>query len=105
MYNGIGVQTARGTGTSGHVTKNLGSVRHIRQFHRKAEGGNEMRAVSKDADPGIILHNALRTIEVSLIKLRDKLEEEYVSFRASRIILGVSRRKQWRRKSVIGVRL
>ena len=28
MYNGIGLQTARGSGTNGYVQKNLGAIRH-----------------------------------------------------------------------------
>jgi serine/arginine repetitive matrix protein 2 len=78
MYNGIGVQTARGTGTSGHVMKNLSSLRPIRKEQRKIQADAGNRAGSKDTDPGITLHKALRKIEVDLIKLRDELEEEYV---------------------------
>lgn len=78
MYNGIGVQTARGTGTSGHAMKNLSSLRPIRKDQRKIQADAGNRAASKDTDPGITLHKALRKIEVDLIKLRDELEEEYV---------------------------
>lgn len=28
MYNGIGLQTARGSGTNGYVQKNLGAIRY-----------------------------------------------------------------------------
>lgn len=31
MYNGIGLQTVRGSGTNGYVQRNLGHVRHQRK--------------------------------------------------------------------------
>lgn len=41
MYNGIGLQTARGSGTNGHVTRNLSHVRAKDQKTR--EGRMEER--------------------------------------------------------------
>lgn len=79
MYNGIGVQTARGTGTSGHVTKNLSAIRPMRGNQRRGREEGEYQVKSKEVDPGILLHNSLRNIEISLVRLRDELENEYVS--------------------------
>lgn len=31
MYNGIGLQTVRGSGTNGYVQRNMGHVRHQRK--------------------------------------------------------------------------
>lgn len=36
MYNGIGLQTARGSGTNGYVQRNLGALR----FHKDKVGRN-----------------------------------------------------------------
>jgi hypothetical protein len=79
MYNGIGVQTARGTGTSGHVMKSLGTLRPERHDVRKIKEMRERSVVAKEADPAIIYHNSLRKVEVVLCELRDDLEEEGLS--------------------------
>ena len=78
MYNGIGVQTARGTGTSGHVTKSLGALKPVRHDVARMKETREKKSTKKEADPGIVYHNSLRNIEVVLCSLRDELEDEYV---------------------------
>ncbi len=80
MYNGIGVQTARGTGTSGHVMKSLGSIRPHRDDVRRMKDRAQKKSAPKEADPGILYHNALRKVEVALSNLRDELEEQYVTY-------------------------
>lgn len=78
MYNGIGVQTARGTGTSGHVMKNIGSLRPSRHDVAKLKSQTETGEPSRrEVDPGILIHAGLRKIELELVNLRDLLEEEY----------------------------
>jgi len=79
MYNGIGVQTARGTGTSGHVMKSLGTVKSGRLDVARLKETREKAPTRKEADPGIIYHNILRNVEVILCKLRDDLEGEYAN--------------------------
>ena len=78
MYNGVGVKTARGTGTSGHVSRNLGSLRPIRNDARRLKEMRECESRPREADPAILQHNLLRQIEVKLLELRDELEDEYV---------------------------
>jgi serine/arginine repetitive matrix protein 2 len=77
MYNGVGVQTARGTGTSGHVRKNLSALRPTRPDVRRFKDVRENPTVQREEDPGIIQHNKLRKIEIKLLELRDELETEY----------------------------
>ena len=79
MYNGVGVQTARGTGTSGHVSRNLGALRPVRYEVKKMKEQREKQSAAREADPGIVHHNALRQIEVQLVGLRDQLEEDGLS--------------------------
>ena len=79
MYNGIGVQTAKGTGTSGHVMKSLGQLRPFRGEVRRMKEGRVSFRATHEPDPGVIEHNNLRRIEVSLAEYREKLEDEYVS--------------------------
>lgn len=78
MYNGVGVQTARGTGTSGHVRKNLGSLRPLRHDVRRLKELRDKQPILREADPGIVHHNELRKIEVQLLKMRELWENEYV---------------------------
>ena len=85
MYNGIGLSSARGSGTSGYVQSN--------KFHRDAS-----RLVRKDTDDAdaswranrggararapnaeILAHNAKRAIEVAVSELEDACEERGAS--------------------------
>ena len=84
MYNGIGLSSARGSGTSGYVQSN--------KFHRDAS-----RLVRKDHDDGswrahreggarhrapnaeILAHNAKRAIEVAVSELEEACEERGAS--------------------------
>jgi serine/arginine repetitive matrix protein 2 len=78
MYNGVGVQTARSTGTSGHVVKSLGQLQPRRIDIARAKERKGMIPVRREEDPDISLHNALRKIEVTLAEYREELEDEYV---------------------------
>eukprot|EP00210_Caulerpa_lentillifera_P007111 g6804.t1 len=75
MYNGIGLLTPRGSGTSGYVTANKFNLR------RAPPPKDEVRKESdapKQPKPneGILLHNRKREIEVKLFELRMRLEDE-----------------------------
>jgi serine/arginine repetitive matrix protein 2 len=45
MYNGIGLQTARGSGTSGYVQKNLSFVKPFKQQRSKEDFLKELQAL------------------------------------------------------------
>lgn len=79
MYNGVGVRTARGTGTSGHVARNAGALRARRDDIRRLKELREREVVPREVDPTILHHNALRQIEVELVLFREQLEEDGVS--------------------------
>ena len=78
MYNGIGLSTVRGSGTSGHVQTNKFAVRN-----RASDGndgsdrrkGNSSKAARPEPNAAILEHNRLREIEVKLAELEDELEE------------------------------
>jgi serine/arginine repetitive matrix protein 2 len=80
MYNGIGLQTARGSGTNGYVQSNKFLVR-ARSSATKPFGGSApppgpsitdgVRKPNKD----ILEHDRKRQIEVKLLVLRETLEE------------------------------
>lgn len=76
MYNGIGVQTARGTGTSGHVMKNIGTLKPMRYDVKKMKEKKESESMLRVADPGILYHNELRRIEIVLAEYRESLEDD-----------------------------
>lgn len=80
MYNGIGLRTARGTGTNGYVQKNL-------SFIKPKNGNNKFKATgatvyndqdkakpTKKPNEEIILHNNRRKVESELLEYREELE-------------------------------
>ncbi|CAD6230943.1 unnamed protein product [Miscanthus lutarioriparius] len=71
MYNGIGLQTPRGSGTAGHVqaSKFVAKPRPSPSSSPSAAGG--MRKPNKD----IIEHDRKRQVELRLFVLRDALED------------------------------
>ena len=91
MYNGIGLMTPRGSGTSGHVTKNMAHVRP-EFFRNKVESnsgkarshGNHLftsgsGAVGNNGGVGnrdILDHNRQRQIEGQLFELQEALIEQ-----------------------------
>jgi hypothetical protein len=75
MYNGIGLLTARGSGTSGHVQSNSFNIRsHARN---PQDNGDEVRkpARVRKADDRILEHERKREIELKLVELAETLEE------------------------------
>jgi serine/arginine repetitive matrix protein 2 len=79
MYNGVGVRTARGTGTSGHVSRNAGALNSRRDDIRRLKELRDRPSVAREIDPSILQHNALRRIEVELIRLHEELEQKGLS--------------------------
>ncbi|CAM9388314.1 unnamed protein product [Ectocarpus fasciculatus] len=81
MYNGIGLQTVRGSATSGHVQKNMS---HIKPefFRNKLEanvntnrhGMGDDRGRRSKANPEILEHIRKREVEAKIYAARDELE-------------------------------
>lgn len=86
-YSGVGLQTPRGSGTSGHVQKSLvdkkrqGS-RELRKRHEQDEKRRAARAkqvaARRTAGSEIKDHDRRRAISVKCSELRDKLEAQDV---------------------------
>ena len=75
MYNGIGVTSVRGTGTSGYVQTNRFNIRHRpgpREFNQDALAQPQ---ASREPNKGIIDHNKKRELEIQLMRERDRLED------------------------------
>ena len=86
MYNGIGLRTARGSGTNGYVQSNRAFVKPINV--RRAEEMNRNGGLTRDAEwkakaeasgnAEICDHNRKREVEAKVFELRDELEEAEV---------------------------
>ena len=85
MYNGIGLRTARGSGTNGYVQRNLSHVRPDRL--RRMKEGNRQREDFKLPQPklvnhDILEHNRKRQVAAKLFELRVHLEDQGCSAEA-----------------------
>lgn len=77
MYNGIGLLTVRGSGTSGYVQTNKFNARRppVRRTS-DASGEGAHNALTRKPNLEILEHNRRREIEVKLLAFREGLEEE-----------------------------
>jgi serine/arginine repetitive matrix protein 2 len=80
MYNGIGLTTPRGSGTNGHVQKNLSHFRaHLpRKEYDQHENEAKMTRLlaPKKSNTDILEHDRKRQVEVSCLQLQLELEEK-----------------------------
>ncbi|KAL9275974.1 Serine/arginine repetitive matrix protein 2-like protein [Drosera capensis] len=78
MYNGIGLQTPRGSGTNGHVQTNKFFIRpKTSSKDSKSFGSDQGTAgLSKKPNKEILEHDRKRQIELKLLVLEDKLVEQ-----------------------------
>ncbi|WFC98583.1 RNA-splicing factor [Malassezia yamatoensis] len=74
MYNGIGLQTARGSGTNGYVQRNLSNLKPRETPRIQPESSGR----SLEPDPKILEHDRKRKVELECIKLRDELEDQNI---------------------------
>jgi serine/arginine repetitive matrix protein 2 len=82
MYNGIGLTTPRGSGTSGHVVKNVSYLRP--EFFRnkvdanagKQNGFNAQTLANSVGNKEILDHNKKREIESKLYELQETMVEQ-----------------------------
>ncbi len=81
MYNGIGLATARGSGTNGYVQKNMSYVRpHLVRQTVDANSGKSAKqnfdqAIMRQGNEEILDHARKRKIEVKLYELRVEMED------------------------------
>ena len=88
MYNGIGLKTARGSGTNGFVQRNMSYIRPSRmlEFSKRMEP-EIMEPKMKNQDKAILEHQVKREIEVFLMDLEDKMKEK--GMRVVRMVDGI----------------
>ncbi|RUS18132.1 hypothetical protein BC937DRAFT_89111, partial [Endogone sp. FLAS-F59071] len=78
MYNGIGLQTARGSGTNGYVVRNLSHIRprdNPVQYASLDDFKNKGPTV-RQPNQEILMHDRKREVEIKCIRLRTELEEQ-----------------------------
>lgn len=85
LYNGVGLQTPRGSGTSGYVQRNAAAVKD-EQVRDKAGGGLYRSRQLRQAPPraratsaALLEHERKRLAALRVAELRDRLEDEGVS--------------------------
>ena len=75
MYNGIGLPTARGSGTNGYIQRNLAHVSKKRQMKPDIVAQPDPD-INKGPNQELMLHQKKREIESKCFRLRKELEEE-----------------------------
>merc|ERR1712086_824519 len=79
MYNGVGLQTARGSGTNGYVQTNMAFIRKSR-LETKVKNDEDIRKMeamlNKKPNQEILAHQAKRKVEVKVLELREAMEED-----------------------------
>ena len=95
MYNGVGLQTARGSGTNGYVQTNMAFIRKSR-LETKVKNDEDIRVctfffwyflqckksqkmeamLNKKPNQEILAHQAKRKVEVKVLELREAMEED-----------------------------
>jgi serine/arginine repetitive matrix protein 2 len=78
LYNGIGLTTARGSGTNGYVTRNLAFVHNTKDKvkYKTEEEIQKLDAIShKKPNLEILDHERKRKLEIKCLEYREELEE------------------------------
>lgn len=80
MYNGIGLTTPRGTGTSGHVVKNLSHVKsnsYNQKLSTRYDDNSQSNSnVSKIGNADILDHQRKRAIESKIFELQEAMLDQ-----------------------------
>ena len=79
MYNGIGLNTPRGSGTNGYVQRNFAVIRHRREkveYKTDADLARLDKALQKKPNKDILEHEWKRKIELKCLQHQEELEEQ-----------------------------
>jgi serine/arginine repetitive matrix protein 2 len=74
MYNGVGLPTPRGSGTSGHVQRNCAIS--FKKEKKKHTEDSKLDPINRQPNKEILEHTRKREIEVKCFELSDALEEQ-----------------------------
>uniref|UniRef100_A0A2R5LAQ7 Putative pre-mrna-splicing factor cwc21 ixodes scapularis pre-mrna-splicing factor cwc21 n=1 Tax=Ornithodoros turicata TaxID=34597 RepID=A0A2R5LAQ7_9ACAR len=79
MYNGIGLQTPRGSGTNGYVQRNLCFVNRLKDKvnYKTEEDIKQLDALmNRKANQEILDHERKRKLEIRCLELQEEMEEQ-----------------------------
>lgn len=80
MYNGIGLVTPRGSGTNGHVQRNVAFVRPGKKDNVNYRTEDDLAKLdaqsNRQPNQGILDHERKRKIEVKCAELEEVLESQ-----------------------------
>ncbi|KAF8528888.1 hypothetical protein BU17DRAFT_22781, partial [Hysterangium stoloniferum] len=76
MYNGIGLTTPRGSGTSGYVIRNLSHLRRHETAAERAAAFDVAPPKHREPDEGILEHERKRKVEIRCLELQIELEDK-----------------------------
>lgn len=77
MYNGIGLETPRGSGTNGFVQRNMAFVRPRKEkvdYRTEEELAKSEASLNREPNLEILEHERKRKIEIDCLELREMLE-------------------------------
>ena len=94
MADNVGLTTPRGSGTSGYVQKNRSLLRPRDKVQPYPKDWESAKHRPRQPDAEILEHEAKRDIEVKVLELRDKLEDEGVDEDEIEGVLPCERRAQ-----------
>jgi len=79
MYNGIGLATARGSGTNGYVQRNWAAIKKIKDqtsFKTEEELSKIDSAANRQPNQELLDHDRKRKVELKCIELEQSLEDQ-----------------------------
>lgn len=78
-YNGIGLSTARGSGTNGYIQKNYTKnteTNYSKRLKNKQDDFKKNQIINSFKDKELIKHDLKRSIDLKVSEYRDKLEDQ-----------------------------
>ena len=79
MYNGIGLDTVRGSGTNGYVQRNIALLRHHKDridYKSEAELKKLEAQVNRGPNKEILAHERKRKVELKCVEMQELMEEQ-----------------------------
>jgi len=79
MYNGIGLTTARGSGTNGYVQRNLSFINKLKpkvDYKTEEEISKLEESLNRPPNQEILAHQRKRQIELKCFEMRELMEEQ-----------------------------
>ena len=79
MYNGIGLSTARGSGTNGYVQRNIAFIKHHKDkidYKSETELAKLDAQINKKPNQEILDHERKRRVELKCIEMQELMEEQ-----------------------------